>query len=325
MARRLPPLNGLRVFEAAARHLSFTRAAEELFVTQAAVSHQIKALEEWLGLRLFRRQNRRIILSDAGQAYLPEVREALDLLDGATRRLLNRGNSGPLTVSCLASFASSWLVPRLGRFRQEHPDIDIMISANDLMVDFSRDRDEVDIAIRYGNGNWPGLDVIPLMTEELFPVCSPDYQRTAPPLNEPDDLRLHTLLHDDMELNWAAWLKVNGVRGVDASRGPAFNLSNMLVEAAIAGQGVALARSALVGHHLDAGRLVTPFRVKLPATLAYYLVFPVGTGEEPKLKAFIAWTLDRAAEDRTLSEARAAAPQAAIIPSPAPDAGSAIK
>jgi LysR family glycine cleavage system transcriptional activator len=278
--------------------LSFTRAADELFVTQAAVSHQVKALEEWLGVRLFRRQKRRIMLSDAGQAYLPEVREALDLLDHATRRLLARGSSGPLTVSCLASFAASWLVPRLGRFRQEHPDIDIMISANDLTVDFARDRDEVDIAIRYGTGNWPGLDVIPLMTEELFPVCSPDYLKSAPPLDQPSDLRHHTLLHDDMELNWAAWLKASGVTDIDTDRGPSFNLSNMLVDAAISGQGVALARSALVHSHLAAKRLITPFQVKLPAELAYYLVFPAGTGEEPKLKAFIDWTLAQAAEDR---------------------------
>lgn len=323
MARRLPPLNSLRVFEAAARQLSFTRAAEELFVTQAAVSHQVKALEEWLGVRLFRRQSRQIILTDAGQAYLPDVRDALDGLDNATRRLLNRGNSGPLTVSCLASFAANWLVPRLGRFRQQHPDIDVMISANDLMVDFGRDREEVDIAIRYGTGDWPGLDVILLLTEELFPVCSPDYLDDAPVLKEPSDLKHHTLLHDDMELNWAAWLKVNGVKDVDASRGLTFNLSNILVDAALAGQGVALARSALVEHHLAAERLITPFRVKLPARLAYYLVFPKGGGDDPRLSAFIDWTQAQAAIDRADAEARAAATEIASTPPPTPDAGSA--
>jgi LysR family glycine cleavage system transcriptional activator len=316
-------LNSLRVFEAAARQLSFTRAAAELFVTQAAVSHQIKGLEDWLGLRLFRRQSRQIMLTDAGQAYLPEVRDALDGLERATRRLLNRGSSGPLRVSCLASFAANWLVPRLGRFRQLHPDIDVMISANDLIVDFSRDREEVDIAIRYGAGGWPGLEVILLMTEEFFPVCSPGYLKDSAPLREPADLRHHTLLHDDMELNWAAWLKINGVRDVDATRGLTFNLSNILVDAALAGQGVALARSALVEHHLAAERLVTPFRVKLPARLAYYLVFPKGAGDDPRLVAFIDWTQAQAAADQADAEARAAAsPGAVILPSP-PDAASA--
>ena len=157
MARRLPPLGALRAFEAAARHLSFTRAGEELNVTQAAVSHRVKSLEEWLGLRLVRRRGRQVFLTEAGQGYLAEVSQAFDLLSSATGRLVARESSGPLAVSCLASFAASWLVPRLGRFRELHPEIDVMISANDELVDFSRD--EVDVAIRHGAGSWPGLDV----------------------------------------------------------------------------------------------------------------------------------------------------------------------
>jgi LysR family glycine cleavage system transcriptional activator len=303
MARRLPPLGPLRAFEAAARHLSFTRAGEELNVTQAAVSHQVKSLEEWLGLRLFRRRGRQVFLTEAGQGYLAEVSQAFDMLSGATGRLISRESSGPLAVSCLASFAASWLVPRLGRFRDLHPDIDVMISAKDELVDFSRD--EVDLAIRHGGGNWPGLEVTMLMTEDMFPVCSPKLLDGPVPLKSPDDLRHHTLLRDDMLVNWKAWLTAAGVQGVDADRGPFFNLSNLVIDAAIDGQGVALARSALVAHHLKAGRLVRPFEFQLPAHFAYYIVYPPTMADVPKVRAFADWLVAMAQADAAAEAAEA--------------------
>ncbi|MDP6876079.1 MAG: transcriptional regulator GcvA [Alphaproteobacteria bacterium] len=287
--RRLPPLNALRAFEAAARQLSFTRAGAELHVTQAAISHQVKALEQWLGLVLFRRRGRAIVLTENGQTYLAAVREGLDLLAAATDRLTQRQDSGILTVSTMASFAAAWLVPRLGRFRAQHPDIDVRLSASDEIVDFARD--DVDLAIRYGDGHWPGVEVVPLMTEDLFPVCSPALLLGPHPLRRPEDLRHHTLLHDDMRETWRLWLLAAGVEGVDPDRGPGYNLSTLVIDAAVDAQGVALARSALIGDHLSSGRLVKPFDVRLPAEFAYYLVHPARALDHPKVRAFRDWVL----------------------------------
>ena len=288
-SRRLPPLNSIRAFEAAARHLSFTRAAEELFVTQAAVSHQVKTLEEWLGLPLFRRRNRQVFLTEAGQSYLPAVREALDGLSAATRRLVEQDAGGTLTVSLLPSFAAKWLVPRLRGFRERHPDIEVRIDADDKLVDFSRD--DVDIGIRYGAGGWPGVEATKFLTEDRFPVCSPDLLRGPHPLRSPADLKHQTLLHDDTRDDWRAWLLAAGIDDVDPRYGHAFNDSSMLLEAAIDGQGVALARGALASRDLSAGRLVKPFDVELPARYAYYIVHAPGAGQLPKIRAFVDWLL----------------------------------
>ncbi len=287
--RRLPPLNALRAFEAAARQLSFTRAGEELHVTQAAISHQVKALEQWLGLALFRRRGRAIVLTENGQTYLAAVREGLDLLADATDRLTQRQDSGILTVSTMASFAAAWLVPRLGRFRALHSDIDVRLSASDEIVEFARD--DVDLAIRYGDGHWPGVEVVPLMTEDLFPVCSPALLMGPHPLRQPEDLRHHTLLHDDMRETWRLWLLAAGVDGVDPDRGPGYNLSTLVIDAAVDAQGVALARSALIGDHLASGRLVRPFDIQLPAEFAYYLVHPARALDHPKVRAFRDWVM----------------------------------
>src|SRR5215469_12184011 len=171
MAERLPPLNALRCFEVAARHLSFTKAALELNVTHSAVSHQIKTLEEWLGMQLFRRVNRGLMLTEAGQAYLKPVREAFERLGEATRRLRSKGRSGPLTLTVMPSFAAKWLMPRLRRFRERHPEIDVRISAQSHLVDFARE--DVDICIRYGRGSWPGVTAVLMMPESMFPLASP--------------------------------------------------------------------------------------------------------------------------------------------------------
>ena len=290
--RKLPPLNSLRAFEATARQLSFTRAGAELHVTQAAISHQIKALEEWLGLALFRRRGRAVVLTENGQNYLAAVREGLDILADATDRLTRRQDSGVLTVTTLASFAAAWLLPKLGRFRALYPDIDVRVAASDEMVDFARD--DVDLAIRYGRGDWPDLEVMQMMTEDLFPVCSPALLQGPSPLQRPDDLRHHTLLHDDMRETWRLWLLAAGVEGIDPHRGPGYNLSALVIEAAADGQGVALARSALVRDHLASGRLVKPFDIALHTEYAYYLVYPAQSLTDPKVRAFREWVLAEA-------------------------------
>ncbi len=292
MARRLPPLNALRAFEAAARHLSFTRAAGELNVTQAAISHQVKALEAGLGVTLFRRLNRRLLLTDAGQAYLPDVRDSFDRLAEATERLTARDRAGVLTVSVLPSFAARWLVPRLSAFREAYPDIDVLITPSNDIIDFARD--DVDVAIRYGEGNWPGLRADRMMTEDIFPVCSPKLLEGPRPLKSPDDLRHHTLLHDDMRITWRTWFLAAGVEAIDSTRGPAFTDSGMVIQAAVEGHGVALGRSALATTDLAAGRLVKPFDISLPANFAYYVVSPEAAAGRPKIAAFRDWALDTA-------------------------------
>ena len=296
MARRLPPLNALRAFEAAARHLSFTKAAEELYVTQAAVSHQVKALEAALGVQLFRRLNRRLMLTDAGQLYLPALTEAFDAIDAATGRLRADENAGSLTVSVANSLAAKWLLPRLPRFRERHPEIDVEVSAADRLVDFGRDN--VDMGIRYGLGNYPGLKVDPLMEDTVFPVCSPQLVDGPPVLRAPEDLRHHTLLHDDVgpgqAPDWRHWLTAAGVTGVNPERGPRYSHSSLVLQAAIDGQGVALGRSSLVSLDLEAGRLVQPFGPTLASHFACYVVSPVATAERPKIKAFRDWLLEEA-------------------------------
>lgn len=297
MARRLPPLNAVRAFEAAARHLSFTKAAEELHVTQAAISHQVKALEEYLGLKLFRRLNRALVLTEEGQTYLPPVKRIFDQLYEATRRLAENEARGKLTVSVLPSLAARWLVPRLGRFREAHPDIDVRVAPATHLVDFVRE--EVDVGIRYGRGRYPGLRVDRLMTEDIMPVCSPALLTGPKSLKEPRDLKYHTLLHDEGHGEWRTWLLAAGVNDVDATRGTVFMDSSMLIEAAATGQGVALARGALAADDLASGRLVRPFDVNIPAEYAYYVVCPEVTADQPKVVAFREWLLKEAGQNRS--------------------------
>jgi LysR family transcriptional regulator, glycine cleavage system transcriptional activator len=291
--RRLPPLNALRAFEAAARHLSFTKAAEELHVTQAAISHQIKALEAWFGQPLFRRRNRSLLLTDPGQAYLPAVRDAFDSLNQATQRLFRRDHAGPLTISVFASFAAVWLVPRLGRFADRHPDIDVRIAASDVLVDFDQD-DEVDLGIRYGRGDWPGLKVERFLTEELFVVCSPRLLNGPNGLRALQDLNNQTFLHDQMRTDWAMWMRHAGL-DFKPKRNLGFSHTNMVIQAAIDGLGVALGRRVLVEDDLAAGRLVKPFDLSLHAEFAYYLVCPPQCVDRPKIKAFRDWVFEEAA------------------------------
>lgn len=292
MARRLPPMNTLRAFEAAARYLSFTEAAAELNVTQAAVSHQIRTLEEALGVKLFRRLNRAIRLTEEGQEFVAEVRKALIHLATAMEKLAAPSAGGPLTVSVLPSFASKWLVPRLGRFGARHPEIDVRIEATSILTDFQRD--DVDLVIRYGKGQYKGLTSTWLMTDNVFPVCSPALLDGPKPLRRPEDLRHHTLLHDDANVDWAMWLFSAGVEGVDPRQGPYFTDSAMVIQAAAEGQGVALARGVLAAGDLAAGRLVKPFDFSIPTEYAYYVVCPEATADHPKIAAFRDWMLEEA-------------------------------
>jgi LysR family glycine cleavage system transcriptional activator len=298
--RRLPSLNGLKAFEAAARHESFTKAAQELSVTQGAVSHQVKALEVELGLRLFNREHRRLVITSAGQSYLAVVREAFDRLALGTENLLQRQTAGALTVSTSPNFASKWLVHRLGRFAEQHPAIDLRVSATLQPVDFARE--DFDLAIRHGDGNWPGLHVTRLCVEELFPVCSPALTRGRRALRSPADLRHHTLLHINERpiagnLDWGKWMEAAEVSDVDFSRGPVFNQTSMALDAAIDGQGIALVRSALAAWDLSNGRLVRPFTLSLKAPYSYWIVCPKPTAGLPKISTFREWLRAEAAED----------------------------
>jgi LysR family glycine cleavage system transcriptional activator len=290
MARRLPPLNALPDFETAARHLSFTKAAEELHVTHGAVSRQVKSLEDYLGVPLFRRLNRALRLTDEGQAYARTVRELLDSLAEATDRLRTRKETSGLTVSTTYSFTVGWLVPRLARFRALHPETDVRLQANDQMIDFARDN--VDLAIRYGRGQYPGYRVERLMGDDYVPVSSPALLRGKYPLKKPSDLRHHVLLHEEgLEVDWRMWLMAAGAEGVDASRGPIFSHWAMAVQAAIRGEGVAIGRMALIEEELAAGKLVRLFDLRLKARMAYYIVYPPRAIERPKVRAFRDWLL----------------------------------
>jgi LysR family glycine cleavage system transcriptional activator len=293
MSRRLPPLNALPDFEAAARHLSFTKAAEELNVTHGAVSRQVKSLEEYLGVPLFRRLNRALRLTGEGQAYARSVRELLDALAEATRRTRKTRETRGLTVSTTYSFTSGWLVPRLGRFRALHADIDVRLQANDQVIDFARDN--VDLAIRYGRGQYPGLAAERLMGDDYAPVASPALLKGKHALKKPADLRHHVLLHEESnEVDWRMWLMAAGVEGVDASRGPIFSHSTMSIQAAIRGEGVALGRTALIEEELAAGQLVRLFALRLKADMAYYVVCPARALERPAVRAFRDWLLAEA-------------------------------
>jgi LysR family glycine cleavage system transcriptional activator len=301
MASRLPSLNGLRAFEAAARHQSFTRAASELNVTQTAISHQIKRLEDELGIRLFVRQNRSLALTPQARDYLPLVRAAFDDLRMATERLTRRDNAKVLTVSTIASLAAKWLLPRLTTFQEAHPGIDVRITTSAGLVDFRKD--DVDAAIRYGRGHWPGVRAEWLMADELFPVCSPALLQGDKPLRCPEDLAHHTLLqasggYDD---DWRLWLTAAGLPVEMSRQGRlSFDLSLMTVQAAIDGLGVAIGRTAYVQDDIAKGRLVVPFKMALPTDAGFYLVTPEGRSDPPKLKAFRQW-LKTAAQQKSAS------------------------
>jgi len=301
--RRLPPLNALRAFEAAARHMNFSRAADELSVTPGAVSQQIQNLEEYIGAALFKRTPKGLLLTDAAQIALPALREAFDRLAEAASLLTAAEDGRRLTVSAAPSFAAKWLVPRLGRFEAQHPEVDVWLSAGLELVDFAGG--EVDLAIRYGAGVYPGLEVARLLGETVLPVISPALLAEIP-LGKLSDLSRHVLLHDgspdadDSCPDWSMWLAARGVKGVDGARGPRFNQSSLVIEAAVNGRGVALAKRTLAQADLDAGRLISPFNIATAVDFAYYIVHPKAKGRLAQVKAFVAWlTQEAEAHERT--------------------------
>ncbi len=314
MFQRLPSLNALRAFEAAARHLSFKDAAEELHVTPAAVSQQIKTLESHLGIRLFHRLNRELRLTEMAQACLPKLREGFRCFAEAMEQAQLSSATDTLTVSVAPSFAAKWLVPRLHRFVASYPDIDMRISASMTPVDMAGPaemaefrKDDVDMAVRFGRGKYPGFRVDKLFPVSIVPMCSPELLAGDKPLRQPDDLRHHILLHDgilaldDRRPDWRMWLDVAGVDGVDAKRGQYFNHTALALEAAMKGQGVVLSVKTLALGDLAAGRLVIPFDLNIPLEFAYYVVCLEATAEQPKIVAFREWLLEEARQEETLA------------------------
>ncbi len=293
MRRSMPPLNSLKAFEAAARHLSISLAAQELSVTPAAISHQVRQLEDFIGLPVFERNGRGLALTDAGRAGLRDLRQGFASLEAAMDAIETLGETGVLNVSVAPSFASKWLLPRLSSFEAEHPDIDVHVSASMQLTDFANDG--VDIAIRYGAGGYADVVFEKLLTETLIPVCSPDFLRNVHALKSINDLDGATLLHDDSPdndpscPNWEMWLRAAGVTNVDASRGPRYNQASLVIEAAILGRGVALTKSALAAGDIEAGRLVRPFSTVLPVDFAYYFVAPKAKLNLPKVAFFREW------------------------------------
>ncbi|QPG04650.1 transcriptional regulator GcvA [Salinimonas marina] len=296
MQRRLPPLNALKAFEAAARHLSFTRAADELFVTQAAVSHQIKALEEYLSMKLFIRRNRTLLLTEEGQAYFLELKDIFKSLQEATDRLLAKGSKGAITVAMPPSFASQWLVPRISRFSNANPDIDVRIKAVDFDEGFLDD--DIDVAIYYGKGRWSGLQADKLHREFLTPLCAPSLFSGPKPLNSLADLKHHVLLHDLSREAWKTWLKQIGVAGVNVNQGPVFSHSMLVLQAAALGQGIALANTILARPEIDAGRLIMPFSERVESRDAFYVVCDESQADLGKIAAFREWILAQVEEEQ---------------------------
>lgn len=290
--QQLPPLNALRTFEAAARYESFNKAAEALHVTPSAVSHQIKSLEDFLGVTLFQRATRQVRLTDKGRAYLPPIRDALEQVRVATEQLLARPDRAVLTISAAPSFAVGWLMPRLGAFQHDHPEIEVRLTASMEMVDFARS--DTDLAIRHSaKVDASDLAVHRLLREELVPVCSPKLAEETP-LETPDDLAKVALIHSLPRMGrWRSWLNAMGAQGVDPEAGPKFDHDAMAVQAAESGMGVAIVNRPLVAEKLAQGTLFAPFPHDLLSDLAFYLVYPKAREDDPHVAAFRDWLLEQ--------------------------------
>jgi LysR family glycine cleavage system transcriptional activator len=292
----LPPLNALRAFEAAARHLSMKEAADELSVTPGAVSQLVRGLEQRLGTQLFRRGNRSLVLTEAGQSYFIPIRHAFRQIGEATRRLRVQPNAGVLTVSAPPAFAASWLVPRLGRFRAQHADIEINVTTTRGLANFVSDG--VDVAIRHGLGRYPGLRCDRIASVTMVPVCGPHFLATLPHKpRRPADLLELALLHDASRQDWPLWFQAQGVTDVShaASSGISFDDQTLLIRAAASDQGTALVTDTLARAELDHGTLVRVLDVAWPQEFAYWLVCPRATADQPKIVAFRDWLVSESA------------------------------
>ena len=303
MPRRLPPLNALKAFEATARSKSVTRAAEELNVTQGAVSQQVKALEATLGIKLFNRERQRLVITEAGREYLAVVRDAFDQIAVGTERIVQRQRSSVLTVSTSSDFAAKWLVHRLGRFAEAHPSIDLRVSATMHTVDFAHE--DIDVAVRHSDGNWPGLEATRLCAEQIFAICSPKLLAGRNRLQRPADVLKWPLLRlEDQSKAWERWFALAGVAAPEQLAGPVLNRASMLIDAAIDGQGIALARTTLAAWDLISGRIVRPFDLSWRPADTYWIVCPKATAKVAKIGRFRDWLLAEAADDaRRLGEA----------------------
>ena len=290
MARRLPPLNSLKSFEAAGRLLSFTRAAQELNVTQAAVSHQIKVIEEYLGVPLFIRSPRKLVLTEQGRALLPDVIEAFDKVSNAIGALRQEPSNKMVSVRLAPSFAAKWLSPRLKYFWLQYPEIDLCLYHAHPAVDF--DREQIDIAVTYGKGDWPGVLADPILSLDFFPVCTPAFMSNDKPLSDINNLRYYTLLHDASYECWADWLKLANSEEINANKGTIIDDTNVLIQAAVDGQGVALGSITFVQELLDSGKLIKPFDITLVNDFAYYIVCPEANLKNPSVRAFKDWLLE---------------------------------
>lgn len=296
--RRLPPLTSLRSFEAAGRHLSFTAAAEELGVTLSAVGHQVRQLEEHLGLALFHRTGRGLVLSAEGQLLLPGIQRGFEQFVQAVARLDAERDTGAITISMLSTFAMRWFIPRLTRFQALHPAIDVRISTTMRLVEL--EREGIDCAIRFGVGPWPGLVATRLFSERLTPVCQPSL---AARLARPADLAGHRLLHSQNRLDhWERWLRSVGVTDIDAAAGPVFETRSFAIQAALQGLGVAVMDPSFVADEIAAGRLVRPFADEVIVDGAYWLVSPEHLADAPKLAALRAWLVEEVAHDPAAPE-----------------------
>ena len=294
MPRRLPPLNALRAFEAAARNENFTRAAEELGVSQAAVSQQVKSLEAMLGLKLFARDGKRLVITSGGKEYLAVVRDALERIAVGTDRLLQDRPSSILTISTSPDFGAKWLVHRLGRFAAAYPEVDLRVSTTTKHGDLIANH--VDLAVRHGDGYWAGLDAVALCRERLVPVCSPKLLSGRNRIAKASDLLKLPLLRLDGWTTWSKWFEAAGI-SASARRGPVLNQASMLIDAAVDGQGVALARTTLAAWDLLHGRLVVPIDVALPLDNTYWIVYPKLASRDPKVATLRDWLLAEAADD----------------------------
>ena len=297
--RRLPPLNSIRAFEATARHLSFSRAADELNVTPGAVSQQVKVLEDYLNLKLFKRKNRLILLTDEAQMCLPLLSDGLDKLAQGIDTIREQSDDKPLTITVSPTFASRWLMPRLTSFHKHFPEIDVRIDASNMLVDLVND--DIDVGIRFGDGDYPGLEAEYLFSQSVIPVCHPDLIQGENKLQTPNDLKNHTLLHshddfffsDNTHIDWEMWLATVGAEGVDPGHGLHFSQHNLLIEAAMRGQGVALVGSVTVSNDLASGELVKPFEDSdIPLSPSYYLVYSNTKARLTRIKIFRQWLLE---------------------------------
>ena len=300
MKRNLPPLNALRAFESAARNLSVSLAAAELSVSPAAISHQVRLFEDFIGLPVLERSGRGIALTDAGRAALSHIQGGFGQFQAAMDAIDALGETGTLNVSVAPSFASKWLLPRLHDFQTRHPQIDVNVSVSVQLVDFGRDN--VDLAIRYGGGSYAELHSEKLLAESVFPVCSPELLKSSNGLKSLGDLENQTLLHDDSPDNdpscpgWDHWLRAAGHGEIDAARGPRFNQASLVLESAILGRGIALAKSTLAESDIKAGRLVRLFSTKVPVNFAYYVVAPKSKLNLPKVSHFRDWLRSQVTE-----------------------------